>query len=222
MIRLSLFLLLAFPLISFSQLSIVELDSKKVPEPITRDTVVDAWNLLQPGYEKLSKQAKELLYWTNYCRNNPQKFWDSVALPVINTFPKELNKQEAKSLRLDLIRMGQLPMFKLNPILTKTAQAHAIDIAGKTALPNHNSTNGTDFGTRMKQAGIKYCANQNIALSSQGVLLSVMLLYLDIGLPNLGHRKTLLDANLREIGVGAAFYGVDQYFLVQDFACLQQ
>ena len=78
-----------------------------------------------------------------------------------------------------------------------------------------------DFGTRMKQAGIKYCANENISLSSQSVLLSVLLLYLDIGLPGLGHRKALLDPSLREIGVGSALYGKDQYFLVQDLACSQ-
>ena len=54
------------------------------------------------------------------------------------------------------------------------------------------------------------------------VSLSILLLYLDIGVPSLGHRKALLDQNLREIGVGSALYGKDQYFLVQDLACTQQ
>ena len=46
--------------------------------------------------------------------------------------------------------------------------------------------------------------------------------YLDMGLPEQGHRKALLDPSLREIGVGSALYGVDQYFLVQDLACSQK
>jgi hypothetical protein len=212
--------LLFLPVLSFSQISMIELDAKKVPEPLARDTVVDNWNSLQPGFRLLNQQAKEMLYWTNYCRNNPQKFWDSAALPILKTFPK-LKKTEAESMRLDILHAGQLPMFSLNANLITTAQAHAFDIARRKAPLSHNSTNGADFGTRMKNAGIKQCANENIALSSQSVLLSVMLLYLDIGISSQGHRKALLDPNLRETGVGASLYGVDQYFLVQDFACSQ-
>jgi hypothetical protein len=212
--------LLFLPVLSFSQISMIELDALKVPEPLARDTVVDNWNSLQPGFRLLNQQAKEMLYWTNYCRNNPQKFWDSAALPILKTFPK-LKKTEAESMRLDILHAGQLPMFSLNANLITTAQAHAFDIARRKAPLSHNSTNGADFGTRMKNAGIKQCANENIALSSQSVLLSVMLLYLDIGISSQGHRKALLDPNLRETGVGASLYGVDQYFLVQDFACSQ-
>jgi hypothetical protein len=214
-------LLLALPLLSFSQISMIELESKTVPEPLRRDTAVDNWNFSQPGYYKLPEEAKQLLYWTNYCRNNPQKFWDSVVIPVLIVFPP-LNKSETHSLRADLFYAGRLPMFSLNEILIKTAQLHASDICRRKSPLSHTSTDGTDFGTRMRRAGIRACANENISLSSQSVLLSVLLLYLDIGLPNLGHRKALLDRNLREIGVGSAEYGKDdQYFLVQDLACLQ-
>lgn len=214
------FLFLLIPFLSFSQLSIVELEAKKVPEPFTRDAAVDRWNLSQPGYPLLPKEAQALLYWTNYSRNNPKQFWDSAVVPILALFPS-LNKQEARSLEQTLGQTGPLPMFTLNAQLVKTAQAHAADIAGKNARPSHTSTNGSDFGARMKQAGIRRCANENISLSSQSILLSVVLLYLDIGLPDLGHRKTLLDTNLREIGVGSALYGKDQWFLVQDFACQQ-
>lgn len=220
MAKFLLVLLLSFPPAAFSQLSMIELDERTVPEPKSRDSLVDQWDISQPGYQKLPQQAKELLYWTNYCRNNPQQFWDSVISPVLVTFPT-LNKAEALSLKADLFSAGKLPLFVLNPDLIRTAQAHASDIACKKAPPGHNSANGTDFGSRMKLAGIRHCASENISLGSQSVLLSVVLLYLDIGLPNLGHRKTLLDQNLQEIGVGSSLYGKDQYFLVQDLACLQ-
>jgi uncharacterized protein YkwD len=112
-------------------------------------------------------------------------------------------------------------MFRLNSSLIKTAQDHAVDIASKKALPSHLSTKGEGFDVRIKRAGIKYCASENISLSNQSILLSVVLLYLDIGLPELGHRKSLLADNLREIGIGSARYGEDQYFLFQDLACAQ-
>lgn len=220
MVKFLLIFLLLLPFISFSQLSMIELEERTIPEPQTRELAVDQWNQLQPGFDKLPAQAQEQLYWTNYARNDPQKFWDNVVTPVLAIFPP-LNKSEARGLKADLAKTGKLPMFALNTILINTAQAHASDIAYKKAPLSHNSTNGIDFGTRMKQAGIKYCANENIFLSSQSVLLSVLLLYLDIGLPGLGHRKALLDPSLREIGVGSALYGKDQYFLVQDLACSQ-
>ena len=221
MAKLLVVFILSLPLFSFSQLSMIELEERTIPESQTRELAVDQWNQSQPGFDKLPAQAQEQLYWTNYARNNPQKFWDSVVIPVLAIFPP-LNKSEARGLKADLIKAGKLTMFALNTILINTAQAHATDIAYKKASLSHTSTNGMDFGTRMKQAGIKFCANENISLSSQSVLLSVLLLYLDIGLPGLGHRKALLDPSLREIGVGSALYGKDQYFLVQDIACAQQ
>lgn len=214
------FFLLLIPSLVFCQLSMIELEVKPIPEPYTKDSIVEKWNLAQPGYQQLPQQAKEMLYWTNFCRYNPKKCWDSALAPVIKLYTK-LNSTEAKSLEMDLIHIGSLPMFKLNPVLIRTARLHAADISEKGVMPSHNSTNGTEFGRRMQLAGILSCANENISLCSQSILLSVVLLYLDIGLPGLGHRRALLDPYLREIGIGSALYGKDQYFLVQDFACAQ-
>ncbi len=218
--RVLLAFLLFFPFYSFSQMASIELVVKPVPVPSVRNMAVDKWNLLQPGFKTLTPEAQEFLYWVNYCRLEPQKFWDSVLVPVAKVFPA-LSGAEARSLREDLIKTGPLPMFRLNPRLVNTAQSHADDIAGSRTAPGHTSTNGTDFSTRMRNAGIKNCANENIAVSSQHVLLSVLLLYLDIGLPERGHRKALLNPNLVMVGVGTAPLGKDQHFIVQDLACLQ-
>jgi hypothetical protein len=218
--RFLLFCLLSLPFFCFSQMASIELVVKPVPVPATRNQMVDQWNFVQPGFSKLTPQAQEFLYWVNYCRFEPQKFWDSVLVPVAKAFPA-LSGAEARSLREDLLRTGSLPMFALSPKLINTAQAHAYDISRNGAAPSHTSTNGTDFGTRMKNAGIKTCANENIAVSSQHVLLSVLLLYLDIGLPERGHRKALLNGSLAVVGVGTAPYGKNQYFIVQDLACIQ-
>ncbi|MDE3253115.1 MAG: CAP domain-containing protein [Bacteroidota bacterium] len=220
MTRIFLFCSLFCPLMLFSQISVIELAEKPVPEPVTRATDVDQWNSAQKGYADLAPEAKQMYYWTNYARLHPNRFWDSVVQPLMRVFPN-LVTPESRSLRSELLAMAPLPAFQLNPILIGTAQKHASDIGAKQAPPSHNATNGTDFGTRIKNAGIRYCASENISLSSQSILLSVVLLYLDIGLPDLGHRKTLFDRNLREIGIGSALYGKDQHFLVQDFACLQ-
>lgn len=214
--------LLLLPVFGSAQVAFIELESKTVPEPNVKDTAVENWNRSQPGYDRLSKEGREMLYWTNYARRNPVEFWNNAIQPILEAFPT-LNRNEAVTLKATLMKVGPLPMFVLNKVLLTTAQSHADDIGKKKAPLGHNSTNGANFGSRMTAAGIKYCANENISLCSQSVLLSMVLLYLDIGVADLGHRKTLLNPVLHEIGVGSAQYGKEEnrYFIVQDFACQQ-
>ena len=212
--------LLLWALKSQAQMSTVELEVKPVPRPFLVDTVVNMWNKKQVGYANLSAQAKEILYWTNYSRINPKRFWDSVVAPMIEQFT-ELKGKESVSLQQDLYKTPSLPLFRLNETLIRTAQQHSDDIAVRQATPSHTATNGQTFQDRMKMARIKACANENISLGSHNTLLSLVLLYLDIRLPEMGHRKALLNPNLTEIGIGYAIYGKDQFFMVQDMACSQ-
>ncbi len=213
--------LLMYSPTSFGQeSSTVTLDVKPVPQPFLLDTTVDKWNKSFVSYSKLPKESQELLYWTNYSRINPKRFWDSVVAPIIKAFPN-LDGGYAVSLRTALYNTPPLPMFRLNDTLIRLAQGHAKDIAGKRSKAGHNSTNGESFSTRVDRAGIKYCAAENTSLAGLGIVMSVSLLYLDIGLPELGHRVTLLNPKLIEIGVGSHRYSSTHYFLVQDFACTQ-
>ncbi|MBV9986881.1 MAG: CAP domain-containing protein [Chitinophagaceae bacterium] len=212
--------ILIIPFLAHSQMASIELVVKPVPLPVTLDTAVIRFNESQTGYNNLSDASKEFYYYINYGRSNPQKFWDSIVKPILRAFPN-LKGPEAESLYSDMIRSGSLSMLALNPSLIRTAQLHARDIGGKHAPPSHTSTDGTDFSSRMRNIGIKTCANENIAISSQSTILSVLLLYLDIGLPDKGHRKSLLDGRLKETGIGSAPYGKDQTFFVQDLSCTQ-
>ena len=110
-------------------------------------------------------------------------------------------------------------MFSPHALLNKTARAHATDISRKKSPISHNSTNGTSFADRMRLSGISTCAGENISLGNQGVLLSVVLLYLDMNLTPAAHRQTLLNKQYTQIGLGCVDYDTDNFFLVQDFSC---
>ncbi|HVY76017.1 MAG TPA: CAP domain-containing protein [Puia sp.] len=212
---------LILPVTAFSQGSAtITLKVKPLSLPVLRDREADAWNNAQPGFSRLPAEAKEMLYWTNAARLHPHWFWDSVLAPTLQIYP-QLQGRYSRSLMLDLFRTGPLPAFALNNLLVKTAQSHANDIAAHHAPISHFSTNGLSFTDRLRRAGIGFftCASENISLSSQSTALAVILLYLDIDIPELGHRKALLNASLKEIGVGAARYNEDQYFLVEDMTC---
>jgi len=204
---------------AFSQ-SVVTLEQRTINWNIQKDTSVVSWNSSFKGYETLTTQEKDIFYWTNYSRKNAVKFWDSVVMPLISIYP-QLSGKYAASLKADLFKAGSLPMFALNVTLNQTAKAHAFDIGEKSVTVSHTSTNGTPFSKRLQDAGIKYCGSENMSLGTGDVIISLALLYLDIGLENLGHRKTLLNPSYAEIGIGATTYGGNQTFFVQDFSCKQ-
>ena len=213
-------LLLLIPFCATSQ-SVVVLEQRKINFNLSIDEEVDNWNRSSPSYKSLSKEEKEILYWTNYSRKNPARFWDSVMVPILVTFP-QLRGKFAISLRSDLLSCLPLPLLSLNDTLNQSAKGHALDIGLKTAIISHTSTNGTSFSNRLQNLGIRNCGSENMSLGSGDILMSLAMLYLDYGLENLGHRKTLLNPEYIYMGVGATRYGSQQLFFVQDFACNQQ
>ena len=201
-----------------AQLSEVELEVRPVPTPITRDATVLEWNRSFPAFSSLNAREQECLYWVNLTRKNPSFFCDSILTPILAAFPP-LRGREATALKKELLAAGSLPMFSPHNLLNSAARAHAKDISSKKAPISHTSTNGNSFSDRMRLAGINTCAGENISLGNQGVLLSVVLLYLDIGITPAAHRQTLLSKQYEHIGLGCVDYGADNFFLVQDFSC---
>ena len=215
--------LLVVVLLSFvgsvaAQISEVELEVKPVPTQAIRHKAILDWNRSFPAFATMNTREQECLYWVNLARRNPLYFFDSVINPILQTFPT-LRGIESAALRKDLLATGSLPMFSPHALLNKVARMHANDIARKKAPISHTSTNGNSFADRMRLSGINTCAGENIGLGNQGVLLSVVLLYLDIGLTPAAHRQTLLSKQYVHIGVGGVDYDTDNFFLVQDFSC---
>lgn len=219
-IKLLLLLLLTIPVAATSQ-SVVVLEQRKINFNLSIDDEVETWNRSFSTYSYLSKEEKEIFYWTNYSRKNPARFWDSVMIPILATFP-QLRGKFASSLRADLFAAGPLPLLALNDTLNQSARGHALDIGMKTSTISHTSTDGTSFSSRLQRLGVRNCGSENMSLGSGDVLMSIAMLYLDHGLENLGHRKTLLNKEYIYMGIGATRYGTDQLFFVQDFACDQK
>ena len=201
-----------------AQLSEVELEVRPVPTPFTRDKAILEWNRSFHAFASMNTREQECLYWVNLARKSPQFFCDSVLNPILQAFPN-LRGRESAALRKDLLAAGSLAMFSPHALLNKTSRAHATDIARQKTPISHSSTNGNSFADRMRLSGINTCAGENISLGNQGVLLSVVLLYLDMNLTPAAHRQTLLSKQYRQIGLGCVDYDADNFFLVQDFSC---
>ena len=171
-------------------------------------------------FSSLNSTQREWFYWTNYSRTNPRQFWDSVVEPILKVYPNFRNSYTA-SLKKDLYSAPSLPFVKPNDNLAHTAQSLAGSLASKHALPSHTSPSGETFENRMKSISVKRCAGENISFGPPNTVLMLVLLYIDEGVPDLGHRKTLLNSSFVEMGIGVGTYPKDKYMVVQDFACTQ-
>jgi hypothetical protein len=174
-----------------------------------------------PEFERLPVEVRDWFYWTNYSRQFPKAFWDSVVSPLLKVYP-HFNTKYARTLQIELYRTSGLGLIKPNATLLGLAQRHAKDLA--QAMPgriSHNSSNGTPFEQRMGRANIQNCAAENLSLGPSNTVLSLVLLYLDEGLPDVGHRRNLLSPYYVEMGIGSAPARDGATVVVQDFACKQ-
>ncbi len=172
------------------------------------------------AYHSLPETEKEALYWINLVRIYPKQFKTDIVLPFLEQFP-EVKSSYSQSLITDLNKATPaglvIPQSKLN----KIAHAHAKDLGGSGHHISHNSSKGASFQQRMNDGGIFSCVSENIYEGKSRALESVLFLLIDNGVPNLGHRKNILDKNMHSVGI--AFYPIkgkkDMYYSVQNFYC---
>ncbi len=215
-----LIILLLSPLISFAQhVGSTRLEIKELPSLPVADVQIEEF--LKQFSSNLNPSEKEWFYWTNYSRNNPRRFWDSVVAPILKIYPSFRNSYTI-SLQEDLYKTPALPLIKPNVDLTKIAESLAGDLASKKAGPSHTSPKGSTFEDRMKSIKVKKCAGENISFGPPNPVLMLVLLYIDEGVPDLGHRKTLLNPSFEEMGIGVGLYPENKVMVVQDFACDQR
>jgi len=167
----------------------------------------------------LSSGEKEFFYWVNYMRTNPSRFYTECVVPFLKQFP-EANGKEAKSLEKDLHASAKLSLLSFSLAASDAAKLHCADLALKQNGIGHNSSDGKNFSTRMRLAGITKCAAENIYTGKNEPLLSLIMLLLDLGLEVPGHRKNLLTPRFGQMGVSIQTHrSMNRVVLVQVFSC---
>jgi uncharacterized protein YkwD len=169
-------------------------------------------------YTESTKDEQEFIYWTNHARLYPKSFSDSVLIPFIESQPSTKGVY-ADQLIMAFNKINPLPFLSPEKTLSELARSHSMDLSKKQGRISHSSNDGSSFSTRMLRAGIKTCAAENISLGQQDQLIALLLLYLDIGLPDAGHRANLMNPSFTQMGVGVLQIKGGQYITVQDFSC---
>lgn len=186
---------------------------------VSRDQAVQAHVDKELSKAGLSSGEKEFFYWVNYMRTNPSRFYTECVVPFLKQFP-EANGKEAKSLEKDLYASAKLSLLSFSLAASDAAKLHCADLALKQNGIGHNSSDGKNFSTRMRLAGITKCAAENIYTGKNEPLLSLIMLLLDLGLEVPGHRKNLLTPWFGQMGVSIQTHrSMNRVVLVQVFSC---
>lgn len=152
-------------------------------------------------------------------REDPKLFLYRFLLPYMAS-ERGLTTYYTRSLKKEMDRLGPLPPFNISPVMKRTADIQARDLARvQGGHLNHTSSDGTTFSERMRRAGV-LCAGENLYSGiNRSPLDMIMDLLIDQGVANLGHRKALLSPDYHSIGISIRSYTLHGKVMVQDFDC---
>jgi uncharacterized protein YkwD len=158
----------------------------------------------------LSDLEKDIILEMNMARSNPQKYAELYINPNQGAFARECYEEfrRAKSLPVLLPKRG----------LSQAAKDHAADI-GPKGLTDHTGSNGSSLGDRINRYGTwRSGASENLSFGYNTAREIVLQLLIDDGVQSREHRKNIMDANARFVGVAAGTHSRYRFMCVQDFA----
>jgi Cysteine-rich secretory protein family len=171
------------------------------------------------SYASLSAKEKEVFYWTNYFRQNPLRFYQTVVVEFLIQYP-EARSPYSRSLEKDVKNAPEnLPFLMPDDGLFQSAGLHASELVRRGNVISHNSSNGKSFVQRLQESGKYNCGAENVFVGSFSALESLIMLLIDHGVPDTGHRLNLLDRRFARMGVSFQPAGKGKGLMVQDFAC---
>ena len=211
-------LFLFFLLNTYSQGSIT-LQDKPFVYNAPVDTPIQNALEADPVFKTLPQKEQTMFYWVNVFRKNPKRFYTDVVKEFIRQFP-EANKPEVKSLEKDIEKGAvTLPLFMPDAGLITMAKAHSLDLSKRGGIISHKSSSGKDFVQRIKEAGGYRCGAENLFVGSGNPLEALVMLLIDYGVADKGHRVNLMDPGFRLMGLSFAESKKGKVVIVQVFGC---
>lgn len=205
-------------LMLFGQGSIV-LQDKPFVFNETKDTSI--WNKLgsNPSFKSLSAAEQDFFYWTNLFRKNPAVFNNKVIKEFLKQFPEAVSAS-SRSLQVELSKVKtELPLLTPDFGLNKMATEHANDLKKRNAVLSHQSAAGKNFVQRIKEAGNYRCGAENLFWGSPSPLEALVLLLIDEGVKDKGHRRNLFDPSFTLMGISTLSISPKKALVVQEFGC---
>lgn len=164
----------------------------------------------------MSLEEKEAVYYMNLVRINPPLFAETFLTDYLKKNDLKKDK-EVKGLIKELEETQKMEILQPNQALTDFARTHAKDM-GETGRTGHSSSDGTSFRTRIEPLTQRFTAiNENCNYGNDKGIDAVIDLLIDRNVPNLGHRKNILNPEMELVGVAIEPHRRWRFNCVQDF-----
>jgi uncharacterized protein YkwD len=163
----------------------------------------------------LSGQEKDMVMYINLARIDGEKFFNTFFEQFIDDYNQEMRKYNNynelrinkntsyyRSLKQTLSQIKNLPVFWPDEALTQVARKHAQDL-NRNNFTGHKSSDGRSVKDRIDSVYPNKSSAENLAFGFPTGLGNICMLLLDKGVPDLGHRKSLLNTNLKLNKIGA-------------------
>ncbi len=163
----------------------------------------------------LTETEKEVVLMLNMIRHDGTQFWISIAEPYIRIHGIAPSRY-TRSLEKDLTSSGKLPVLQPNKTLYDVARRHAV-ASGKEGKLGHTSSAGT-FEQRLKPliGEFNYLLENSDYGSSEAIDI-LMNLMIDDGIPDVGHRKNILNEKIDAVGIAISPHRTYKHTCVQVF-----
>lgn len=169
----------------------------------------------------LSETEKESIFYINLLRINPPLFVETYFSDYLKS--KDIKKDKLlKDLIKELENTGKMRPLMPNKELTDFARAHAKDM-GESGRTGHNSSSGKLFRDRISDLEHHFIAiNENCNYGNEDAVDALIDLLIDRNVPNFGHRKNILDPEMKLIGVALEPHKRWRHNYVQDFGIAKE
>jgi len=183
----------------------------------------------------LTGEEKDIVIYMNLARMDGERFFNTFLQDFIDDYNEKMqqysNYNRLKisrtdsyylSLQRDIKNIRLLPVFWPDEALSWVAKQHAKDL-NKNNFAAHNSSDGRTVKDRIGKMYPKKSSGENLAFGFSSGLGNVCLLLLDKGVPDLGHRKMILNTpyQLNTVGVSIQPHKTYRYCAVIDFVALE-
>lgn len=182
----------------------------------------------------LSAEEKKIIFYMNLARMDGKRFFDTYFQQYIDEHNLRMkqysnyrevrvsrNDPYYRGLEQDLRDVKNLGLLYPDETLTYVSQQHGKDM-NKRNLAGHNSSDGRTMVDRIKKYYPNHGMAENLAFGFSSGLANVSLLLLDKGVPDLGHRKNILNKTLgiNIVGVSIQPHPHYKYSATIDFVAI--
>ncbi len=155
----------------------------------------------------LTAKEAEVVQLLNEARAQPAAFAE-----------RYLRSKQAAECAREMRGMRPIAKLEISPALCRSARDHAIDM-GRAGRTGHTGTDESSLDQRISRHGIwRARIAENIYYGGGDSLEIVVQLLIDAGVAGRGHRRNILDPELRFVGVSIRPHSDYGSNCVQDFA----